>query len=167
MNAEKSTNSSTAERSTPKWVIGVAAAAVVAVGLYLAIAMPGMNHGGPTSSTSNMPIMEGTTPHALNEATPDRFAALLTQPNVFVVNVHTPYGGEIAGTDAFIPFDRVQSSSELPADTDQQILVYCRTGRMSKIAGEALIAMGYTNVTQLSGGMDAWRQSGRELSPYG
>ncbi len=169
MNGEMSTTSSTAERTTPRWVVGSAAAAAVAVGLYLAIAMPGMNHGSSNASRSEMSGMAGMSPtsHVLGNATPDEFAARLAEPHAFVVNVHTPYDGAITGTDAFIAFDAVQTSSELPPDMGQQILLYCRTGRMSAIAGNALIAMGYTNVTQLSGGMDAWGQSGRDVSTAG
>lgn len=166
MNEAGSTTTSTAERTTPKWVIAVVAAVVVAVGLYFAIAMPGMNHGGSSASNSDMSGMAGMSPtsHVLTNATPDEFAARLADPSVFVVNVHTPYDGEITGTDAFIPFDAVQTSSELPDDMGRPILLYCRTGRMSTIAGTALIAMGYGNVTQLSGGMEAWGLSGREVS---
>ena len=47
--------------------------------------------------------------------------------------------------------DRAQS--ELP-DKDQLILVYCRSGRRSKIASQALADLGYTNVKEFGGIID-------------
>ena len=47
--------------------------------------------------------------------------------------------------------DRVEK--ELP-DKDQLILVYCRSGRRSKIAAEELVKLGYTNVKEFGGIID-------------
>ena len=46
-----------------------------------------------------------------------------------------------------------RAASELP-DKDQLILVYCRSGRRSKIASEALAESGYTNVKEFGGIID-------------
>ena len=47
--------------------------------------------------------------------------------------------------------DRAQK--ELP-DKEQLILVYCRSGRRSKIASEELVKLGYTNVKEFGGIID-------------
>ena len=39
-------------------------------------------------------------------------------------------------------------------DKDQLILVYCRSGRRSKLAAEALVKLGYTNVKEFGGIID-------------
>ena len=39
-------------------------------------------------------------------------------------------------------------------DKDQLILVYCRSGRRSKIAAEALAELGYTNIKEFGGIID-------------
>ena len=39
-------------------------------------------------------------------------------------------------------------------DKDQLILVYCRSGRRSKLAAEALAALGYTNIREFGGILD-------------
>ena len=39
-------------------------------------------------------------------------------------------------------------------DKDQLILVYCRSGRRSKIASQALADLGYTNVKEFGGIID-------------
>ena len=47
----------------------------------------------------------------------------------------------------------VRAEKELP-DKDQLILVYCRSGRRSKIAAEELVKLGYTNVKEFGGIID-------------
>ena len=93
-----------------------------------------------------------------------QLSRMLQQKDFFFVNTHIPYEGEIAQTDAFIPFDQTtQQLNQYPADKNAQIVVYCRSGRMSAIAAEALARAGYTNVWDLEGGMIAWEQAGYTL----
>ena len=47
----------------------------------------------------------------------------------------------------------VRAEKELP-DKDALILVYCRSGRRSKIASEELVKLGYTNVKEFGGIID-------------
>ena len=46
-----------------------------------------------------------------------------------------------------------RAEKELP-DKNQLILVYCRSGRRSKIASEELVKLGYTNVKEFGGIID-------------
>ena len=46
-----------------------------------------------------------------------------------------------------------RAAKELP-DKEQLILVYCRSGRRSKIASEELVKLGYTNVKEFGGIID-------------
>ena len=46
-----------------------------------------------------------------------------------------------------------RAEKELP-DKEQLILVYCRSGRRSKIASEVLVKLGYTNVKEFGGIID-------------
>ena len=46
-----------------------------------------------------------------------------------------------------------RAEKELP-DKDQLILVYCRSGRRSKIASQELVNLGYTNVKEFGGIID-------------
>ena len=46
-----------------------------------------------------------------------------------------------------------RAEKELP-DKEQLILVYCRSGRRSKIASEELVELGYTNVKEFGGIID-------------
>ena len=47
----------------------------------------------------------------------------------------------------------LRAEKELP-DKDALILVYCRSGRRSKIASEELVKLGYTNVKEFGGIID-------------
>ena len=138
-------------------VAGLGALALIVVG-YFSLGMPGMDHGGSTES--------GSAGHAgmVDRLGPDEFAAGLRDPDVVVVNVHTPYAGELPGTDRFIPFDDVAGSPDLPPEKEARILFYCETGRMSLDAAAALMEAGYSNVADLEGGMRAWQASGRAVA---
>lgn len=54
----------------------------------------------------------------------------------------------------------ISSQSEWPADKDAPIVVYCSGGYRGGIAAVMLNLMGYTNVRNLSGGLNAWLASG-------
>jgi len=98
------------------------------------------------------------------DISPAELATMLEAKDFFFVNTHIPYEGEIAQTDAFIPYDDLQAQPGVwPEDKDAPIVVYCRSGRMSAIAAEALVAQGYTRVYNLAGGMIAWEEAGLPL----
>lgn len=87
------------------------------------------------------------------------FAGLAEDADAFVVDVHTPAQTQIPGTDIFIPFDQIkENKSTLPKDKTTPILVYCRSGSMSAQASEEIAALGYTNVYDLDGGTDAYKE---------
>ena len=64
--------------------------------------------------------------------------------------------GHIPGA-ILIPYTEIEerASTDLP-DRDELILVYCRSGRRSKIASESLAELGYTNVKEF-GGIIHWQ----------
>ncbi len=96
--------------------------------------------------------------------TPDTLATMLRAKAFTLLNVKTPYMGEIAGTDLWIPYiDLAAQASKLPADKKALVVVYCRSGNESAIAAQTLLDLGYTNIENLDGGMTAWTASGRSL----
>ena len=62
--------------------------------------------------------------------------------------------GHIPGA-ILIPDTEIEAKAEEAlTDKDQLILVYCRSGRRSKIAAEALVELGYTNIKEFGGIID-------------
>lgn len=62
--------------------------------------------------------------------------------------------GHIKGA-IIIPYTEIeQKAEEMLPDKEQLILVYCRSGRRSKIAAQSLADMGYTNVKEFGGIID-------------
>lgn len=62
--------------------------------------------------------------------------------------------GHIKGA-IVIPYTEIeQKAEEMLPDKEQLILVYCRSGRRSKIAAQSLANMGYTNVKEFGGIID-------------
>ena len=97
---------------------------------------------------------------------PTELNTMLKTKDFVFVNVHIPFAGNITGTDLSVPYDQINASenlSQLPADKSAKIILYCRSGRMSAIAAEQLVALGYTNIWNVAGGMDAWEQAGLDL----
>lgn len=83
---------------------------------------------------------------------------LLGNEEVFLLDVHIPEQVHIPGTDAVIPYNEIDSNKEkLPADKNVPILVYCRSGSMSAKASKELVHLGYTNVYDLLGGVNAYK----------
>lgn len=118
-------------------------------------------------SACQSPAQSSTSPSsAVRLVSPQEAQALLAGERPFLVDVHVPHQGYLAGTDARIPYDEVEAhASELPADRDAPILVYCMSGRMSAIAAPNLVRLGYRNVYDLQGGMLAWQAAGYEVRP--
>ena len=80
-----------------------------------------------------------------------------TQTDLVILDTRTQEEfseGHIPGA-MLIPYDEIdtRAEKELP-DKDKLILVYCRSGRRSKIAAEALAHLGYTNVKEFGGIID-------------
>lgn len=86
---------------------------------------------------------------------------LMDSEEFTLVNVHIPLEGNIFNTDAEIPFNEIENYLDLlPEDKDEKIVVYCRSGSMGDTASQTLVDLGYTDVSNLEGGYNAWKANG-------
>jgi rhodanese-related sulfurtransferase len=62
--------------------------------------------------------------------------------------------GHIPGARCF-PLDDIECNAEVYIpDKDMMYLIYCRSGRRSKLAAEILVELGYTNIKEFGGIID-------------
>lgn len=115
---------------------------------------------GCSSSSDQPPVVQP----ASVLLSPDAFAEAISTDDRFVLNVHTPDEGSIAGTDAAVAYDQLAAKSgQLPDVSSTPLAVYCRSGNMSATAVVQLHDMGYEDIVELEGGMETWQESGRNL----
>lgn len=119
---------------------------------------------GESSATENAAETETAATKAPTEAigyrqiTGDEAQELMKgESDCVILDVRTPEEfaeGHIPGAIC-ISYDSIPTDTiaELP-DKDQLILVYCRSGRRSKIAAEQLVRQGYTNIVEFGGILD-------------
>ena len=62
--------------------------------------------------------------------------------------------GHIPGAIVISHEEIEEKAEEVLTDKNQLILVYCRSGRRSKLAAEALVELGYTNIKEFGGIID-------------
>ena len=60
----------------------------------------------------------------------------------------------ISGAILIPDYEIKERAEEELTDKDQLSLVYCRSGRRSKLAAEALVELGYTNIKEFGGIID-------------
>ncbi len=102
--------------------------------------------------------------NAADEISVGQLKSMLKNKKFTLINVHTPYAGEIEKTNTFIAYDQiVANSASLPKDKNTPIILYCKSGNMSVQALATVRKLGYTDVKHLAGGMDAWHAQGGTL----
>ena len=80
-----------------------------------------------------------------------------TQTDYIIIDARTEEEfaeGHIKGAILIPEYEIAQKAPSLIPQKDALILVYCRSGRRSKIASEELVKLGYTNVKEFGSIID-------------
>jgi rhodanese-related sulfurtransferase len=95
-------------------------------------------------------------------------ASSLREKGFFLVDVRTVEEhdtGAIPGTDVNIEFREIaKRHREIGASLDDHIVVYCQSGKRGNIAADTLAELGYKNVYNIRGSVNAWLQAGYPLA---
>jgi rhodanese-related sulfurtransferase len=110
-------------------------------------------------------LLVATTSGAGGRVSVDK-AYSMYQDGAFLLDVRTveEWNEFHAPNTTFIPLDELASRvDELPRD--RQIVVICRSGNRSQQGRDVLLEAGFTQVTSMTGGLNAWRSSGYPIEP--
>jgi rhodanese-related sulfurtransferase len=107
---------------------------------------------------NHQPGLKGHAKICYKQITGAQAKALMdSETNYIIIDARTQSeydAGHIEGA-ILMPETEVAKRAEIELpDKDQLILVYCRSGRRSKIAAQALVDLGYTNVKEFGGIID-------------
>jgi phage shock protein E len=123
---------------------------------------PGTGAAGSTQTGAQIKTDGGV----YTDLSPQELKAMLDKKDFFLVDTHIPPEGRLPQTDARIPYNEVQQRiGEFPSDKNAKIVLACRSGAMSTEASKTLVKLGYSNVYNLAGGMNAWKAAGYEIIP--
>jgi phage shock protein E len=107
-------------------------------------------------TTAEVKIEEAKAPYKKIKAEEAK-SRLDASSDIILVDVRTQEefdSGHIEGA-LLIPYDEMADlSASLLPDKDAEIFLYCRSGNRSGIAGQELIALGYTNIVDFGGIID-------------
>ena len=92
------------------------------------------------------------------QITPDQAKSIMdTETDYIIIDARTVEEfaeGHIKNAILIPEYEVAQRAEKELPDKDALILVYCRSGRRSKIASEELVKLGYTNVKEFGGIID-------------
>ncbi|HEY4355143.1 MAG TPA: molybdopterin-synthase adenylyltransferase MoeB [Acidobacteriaceae bacterium] len=122
----------------------------------------------PTSATGPLEVSShGVTPQGLPEvdgipqvSVEQLKARLDAGDKPFILDVREPHEYAIVNLGApLIPVGQVADRiAEIPVGKNDEIIVHCKSGGRSQKASLALKAAGFTNVSNLAGGITAWAE---------
>jgi rhodanese-related sulfurtransferase len=94
-------------------------------------------------------------------------SGMLSNKDFILIDVHTPPQQHIPGTDYMISYDEIDKIVSVIPSKSSKVVLYCRSGNMSKIASKKLAEMGYKNISELENGMNEWQTEKRKTMPRG
>ncbi|MBE6932224.1 MAG: rhodanese-like domain-containing protein [Ruminococcaceae bacterium] len=121
--------------------------------LALLLALTGC--GQPEQSANESAPAENT----YQQITQEEAKEMMDDSDVIILDVREQDefdGGHIPGA-ALLPVGTIteESAAAVIPEKDSVVLVYCRSGNRSKVASQALVEIGYTNIYEF-GGISTW-----------
>lgn len=115
---------------------------------------------GASDTEQTVTDMKSEKPISYEQITQEKAKELMeTQTGYVIIDARTDEEfaqGHIEGAVLIPEYEIEKKAQQIIPDKDTLILVYCRSGRRSKIASEELVKLGYTNVKEFGGIID-WK----------
>ncbi len=114
---------------------------------------------GPLEVARDKAVAEASIVEGIPQITVEQLKQKLdAKENIFVLDVREPHEYPIANLGApLIPVGSIESRiNEIAAHKNDEVIIHCRSGARSQKAALALKAAGFTNVSNLTGGILAW-----------
>ncbi len=89
---------------------------------------------------------------------------MLNNKDFLLIDVHIPEQRHIPETDFVIPYNQIDKVvNTIGQDKNKKVVIYCRSGSMSRGVVKYLRDIGYKNVYELTGGINSWIQKALKL----
>jgi molybdopterin/thiamine biosynthesis adenylyltransferase/rhodanese-related sulfurtransferase len=121
--------------------------------------IPKPTETGPLEVAQNQAVAELPVVDGIPQITVEALKRKIdSHEDIFILDVREPHEYPIANLGApLIPVgDITKRIAELAAQKDREVIVHCRSGARSQKAALALQAAGFSNVSNLTGGILAW-----------
>jgi len=144
------------------WIIIAVVAIIVLLGVYLS-----RNDAKTKQNDINTNSIEKAEQISYQKISSQELNDALENKDFTLVDVHVPEQVHIPKTDFMVPYNEIDKLVEALPDKNAKIVLYCRSGGMSAVAAKALVERGYTNIFNLTNGMNSWKAENRDTLPKG
>ncbi|MDQ3927895.1 MAG: rhodanese-like domain-containing protein [Chloroflexota bacterium] len=144
--------------------------ALLSIGLVIAVLLAACGTSSEPQSQVQTPapgeVVKTAAGNQYRDVTADELKAMMDKKDFFLVDVHIPNQGKLPQLDARIAYNEIADNlDKLPADKSAKIVLTCMSGGMSTLASQTLADLGYSNVYNLKGGFNSWRDKGYDFTP--
>ena len=132
-------------------------------GLLFLAGVVGMSTAWVSNSASDMNQLVGVSDEAVQgfkEISVGDLNTMMNNKDFALIKVHSDKDPQIGGTDEYYSPDDIDQLIANHPDKDEKLVIYCRAGNTSRVAAQALIDEGYTDVTSVVGGVTEWISAG-------
>lgn len=137
-----------------------------ATAALLTVGLAGCGSDDASSDTTVASAAAPSPVSPITAATPDEFVAVIGEPGITLIDVRTPEefaAGHIDGA-INIDFQAPDFADQVGAlDMTAPYAIYCHSGNRSGQAEAIMAGLGFTDMTDLTGGITAWTETGMKV----
>ena len=139
---------------------------VAAAAALLALGLAACGSDDASSDTTTAAAAAPSPLSPITAATPDEFVAVIGEPGITLIDVRTPAEfaeGHIEGA-INIDFQAPDFADQVGTlDKTAPYAIYCRSDNRSGQAEAIMAGLGFTDMTDLTGGIIAWAEAGMKV----